>query len=96
MDRMNGIDAAQLIASPQAEQEDVWPADLDSAKDIADSCPDRQHVIAACIEGRRQRFGEHPLLITDNYSHFRSLWIVSSKDRKSERRRDVRIGQCAP
>ena len=69
-DCMNGIEAAQLIVRRPAKQADVWPADIDSAEDIANGCPDRQHVISACIEGGRQRFGEHPLLITDNYFHY--------------------------
>jgi hypothetical protein len=67
---MNGIEAAQLIVRRPAKQADVWPADIDSGENIADSCPDRQHAISACLEGGRQRFGEHPLLITDNYSHY--------------------------
>jgi hypothetical protein len=80
---MNGIEAAQLIARRQAEQADVWPADIDSAEDIADGCPDRQHVISACIEGRRQRFGEHPLLITDNYSHYDYSHYLAELDEAS-------------
>src|SRR6266700_7378656 len=54
----------------QAEQADIWHVVTGRTPDIADGRGDRQHVISPHIEGRRQGFGQHQLLVTDEYLHF--------------------------
>ena len=57
------------MARLQAEQTDIRHPVIGGAGGTADGRCDRQDVIAARIERGRQRFRQHPLLITDEYLH---------------------------